>query len=115
MPSHFRKEAHMKTDAVATLTMKKNLCAGREIDEKEYMCRVLKYDAKHEKLYLVLENAFLPELSLDAIYECNMRQEESVIMCTGRIRERYQNDHGKILKLEIKNGFYKINVKSVDK
>ena len=105
----------MKKGDAVILVMKKCLLANRELGDKMYACRVVQYDVKREVLYLALENDTLSAISLDAIYECNIKEEKDVVSCTGRIRERYENQHGKIIKLEIKSGFYKISVNSVDK
>lgn len=105
----------MKEGNAAVLVMKKVLGTGKEIDKRKFLCEVLRYDSKQETIYLVMKKDVLPAISLDAIYECNIKEEENLIACTGRVQERYYNEHGKILKLKIKNGFYKINVKSVDK
>ncbi len=105
----------MKQGTGAKLKMKKNLHKNAVIDQKMYFCKVLRYDAKWECIYLVLENDLLSTLSLDAIYECSIEKTGECIACTGRIRERYANEFGNILKFEIENGFYKINLKSVDK
>ena len=105
----------MKTGDKATLFMKKALLANAGMDEKKYICEVLRYEANRECIYLVLENDLLPAISLDAVYECRIHEQEKDIACTGRIRERYYNAEGKILEFEIENGLYKINLKSVDK
>ena len=105
----------MKTGEKAALIMKKALLANVGLDEKTYLCEVLRYDSKKQCIYLVLENDLLPAISLDAIYECGIREQEDTIVCTGRVKERYYNASGKILEFEIENGFYKINLKSVDK
>ena len=105
----------MKRGTDAKIKMKKNLCKDVAMDQKVYFCKVLSYDAKQECIFLVLENDLLPALSLDAIYECIIEETEDRIVCTGRIRERYANEFGNILKFEIENGFYKISLKSVDK
>ena len=105
----------MKTGDKAVLTMKKVLLANTELDEKNYLCKVLRYEPKQECIYLVLENDLLPAVSLDALYECRIQESEKVLICTGRIKERFYNEYGKILELEIENGFYKISLKSVDK
>lgn len=99
----------------AELIMKKTLCASAELDKKTYFCNVLRYDAREECIYLVLENTLLPDISLDAIYECIVYTSENKVICTGRVRERYNNEFGQILKFEIEKGFYKISLKSVDK
>lgn len=105
----------MKTGDKAVLTMKKVLLANTKLDEKNYLCQVLRYEPKRECIYLVLENDLLPAISLDAVYECRIQDGEEVRICTGRIKERFYNEYGKIVQLEIENGFYKISLKSVDK
>ena len=105
----------MKTGDKATLSMKKTLSASEALDEKLYLCEVSRYEPKQQCIYLVLENDLLPAISLDAIYECKVCRQEDVLICSGRIKERYYNTCGKILEFEIENGFYKISLKSVDK
>jgi len=105
----------MKTGDKVVLTMRKTLLANEQLDEKNYLCEVLRYEPKNECIYLVLENDLLPVISLDAVYECKIVEGEEERICTGRIKERFYNEYGKILVLEIENGFYKISVKSVDK
>lgn len=89
------------------LTMKKTLLQTAAIDERAYPCSVLRYDAKQECLYLALEEDPLSSVSLDAVYECHIQEEQRGISCTGRIRERFCHEAGKVLKLELENGFYK--------
>ena len=48
-------------------------------------------------------------------YECVIQTEKEQLHCTGRIKERYYGMAGKTFKFEIENGFYKINLKQVDK
>ena len=105
----------MKTGDKVVLTMKKILLANAELDEKNYLCEILRYEPKRECIYLVLENDLLSAISLDAVYECRIHEGEEARVCTGRIKERFYNEYGKILQLEIENGFYKISLKSVDK
>lgn len=105
----------MRIGDKVVLTMKKTLLANGQLDEKNYLCEVLRYEPKRECIYLVLENDLLPVISLDAVYECKIVEGEEERVCTGRIKERFYNEYGKIMVLEIENGFYKINVKSVDK
>lgn len=105
----------MKMGDAVVLVMKKQLVSGMELDEKKYLCHVCEYDTKKERIYLVLENDILPSISLDAVYECNVKTKEGVIVCNGRVIERYCTQSGKVITFQIKNGFYKISVKSVDK
>ena len=97
------------------LKMKKVLSMSGILDEHIQICNLLKYDEKQECLYFILQFGELTDLSLDAIYDCAIKSAEEQISCTGRIKERYQGEEGKTVKFEIENGFYKINLKSVDK
>lgn len=104
----------MKYGDQVELLMKKTMLMEKEIDSKIILCSILRYDMKEECIYLVLENDLLQNISLDAEYECKILMKEEC-SCIGTVKERYYNEYGKILKFQIKNGFYKINVKSVDK
>ncbi|MEE1314383.1 MAG: hypothetical protein UHS49_01270 [Faecalimonas sp.] len=105
----------MRAGDYAKLQMNKMLKAGESLDENQYLCRVLRFDAKKEWIYLSLEQAELPAISLDAIYSCKIRTAEEQLSCTVRVRERYCGAEGKTLVLVLENGFYKINLNSVDK
>lgn len=105
----------MRKGDYAEIEMKKILCAGGSVDKNVYECSFLKYNMQEECIYLVLQSGTLEQLSLDAIYQCEIRTEKERIDCTGRIKERYSNETGKIIKFQVENGFYKINLKSVDK
>ncbi len=105
----------MKSGDRVILKMQKALRTDMVMDEKPYLCKVLRYDENLECIYLVLENDFLPIISLDVLYECSVLGKENEILCTGRVKERFQNEYGNIIKFEIKNGFYKITLNSVDK
>ncbi len=97
------------------LKMEQIFHAAQDKNKTIYSCIMLKYQANQEILKLSLDEGELTEISLDAIYECKIFGESSCLICTGRVKERYQNEQGKILILEIQNGFYKINLKLVDK
>ena len=105
----------MKYEDRAKLHMKRSILMGGEIDLKTYSCSVLWYDSKDENIYLLLENDVLQNISLDCVYECELEAEQGILTCTGTVKERFYNEHGKVLKFQIQNGFYKISVKSVDK
>lgn len=98
----------MKTGDKATIVMRKALKKAIVTDEKVYPCSVLCYEAKQECIYLVLEGELLSSISLDAIYECQIREAQHMLACTGRVLERFNSEPGKILKFRIENGFYKI-------
>lgn len=108
------EELMKKVDRVE-IKMQKTFCIGGVLDDTIYSCELLRYDSKKECLYLLVDSADLTAFSLDAIYFCEMQSGTEVLQCTGRIRERYSQKAGKTLRFEIENGFYKINIKSVDK
>lgn len=99
----------------AMLTMKKTLRVGNKVDTRTYICNMASYDKKTESLYLLLMEGELAAISLDAIYECKLKEAEYDIVASGRIEERYRCEIGNIIKMKIENGFYKNNIKSVDK
>lgn len=105
----------MKYGDKAKLCMKKSILMDGKIDSKLLVCSILQYEPKEECIYLVLENDLLQNISLDSIYECEIEVQNELVSCTGTVKERFYNEYGKILRFQIKNGFYKINVKSVDK
>ena len=108
----------MEQGDYAELVMKKVLCKDMTFDQKKYLCKIFRYEPLEECIYLILENDSLTDISLDAIYECSIYDKTSVgnkTVSSGYIKERFSNKFGKILKFQIKNGFYKISVKSVDK
>ena len=101
----------MKQGDHVKLQMQKALCMDTSKDNCAYSGEVLRYDAANECLYFALVSSDLAALSLDAIYECEVWSDTGGVSCTGIIRERYCGKCGKTVKFEIKNGFYKINVK----
>lgn len=105
----------MRKGDCAEIKMKKILCTGGSVDKNIYACSFLKYDAKEACIYLILQSAALDQLNLDAIYQCGIWTAQEKIDCTGRIKERYSSEQGKIIKFQVENGFYKISLKSVDK
>lgn len=105
----------MKRGDRVKIKMQKALRVGMKPEDKLHTCELLKYDYKKECLYLLVTSSKLTEFSLDAIYVCEIQNDTDILQCTGRIKERYCHEEGKLLKIEIENGFYKINIKSVDK
>ncbi len=99
----------------AKIQMKKNLKKNGEISTKTISCKVLGYQTQKERILLIVRDVELVEISLDAIYECVIWDEERGVRSTGKIRERYQNMYGNVIEFEIENGFYKININSIDK
>ena len=84
----------------AVLTMVQYLKEDKEKDEKEM-----------EQVHLILRSGSLSDISLDAVYECRIRTITCETVCTGMIKERYENRAGMILVLQVTNGFYEINLK----
>ena len=111
----YRENEQMKKVDKVEIWMNKQLCIGAVLDEKVYLCDLLRYDGKRESLYFEVGAAELTDFTLDAIYDCKLQAGTEVLECAGRIKERYCQGNKKILKFEIKNGFCKINIKLVDK
>lgn len=105
----------MRRGDMVEIKMQKTLRKGMKLEDAVYSCEFLKYDEKKECLYLLTKSAELSIFSLDAIYFCEIQTGIECMQCTGRVKERYCQKEGKTLKIEIENGFYKINIKSVDK
>ncbi|MEF9945758.1 MAG: hypothetical protein RR869_01025 [Lachnospiraceae bacterium] len=101
----------MYEEVMAELKMENPILTGGTVDERVYPCKILTYDKGEEFIYLSLLQGELPHILLDAVYQCKLILEEEVILCDGMIKERYQNEEGKILILQVENGFYKINIK----
>ena len=101
----------MKREDKAQLKMRRPLCVSELTDEKEYIGHVLKYDEEKECLFLTMDIQDIGVLSLDALYECEIQSEDTLTKCVGIIEERYCGKWGMTIKLVIKNGFYKINIK----
>lgn len=99
----------------ASLHMKTMILAGGELDESTYKCEILKYDNQEECIYLVLSEAEIDKISLDGIYQCVVYRDGCGIECEGRVTDRYTNHEGNVLRFQVMKGFYKINIKSVDK
>ena len=101
----------MKQGERVEIQMQKALGIDGKKDDCTYIGEVIRYDSAGESLYFVLTSAELTALSLDAVYECKIYREKKGLACMGKIRERYCSKAGKTVKFEIKNGFYKINIK----
>lgn len=104
----------MHEKKIVKLDMIKNILSGKEKEEKEHLCRLWRYDMKNEMLYLLLQEDDLDGILLDGIYACTI-QDETPLLATGCVVERYSCEQGRMIKFKIKNGFYKNSIKSVDK
>ena len=105
----------MKKGDKTELKVKKILCKGKENENKALSCKFVSFDSKKECLFLEVLDENLQEISLDVIYECSIFSDSYKTVCTGRVKERYCDENGKIVRINIENGFYKININSVDK
>lgn len=97
------------------LQMQRILKSTEEYNPKEYPCTLVSYDEKEEILHLRLLQGALTEISLDAIYRCVIEEANKSLLAEGRILERCRNEAGCMLQMRIENGFYKNNIKLVDK
>lgn len=95
----------------AVIVMTKSLKEGIEIDKYIYKCTVIEYKKETEQVHLLMETGAMKDISLDAIYECRIHTIKGDVCCIGKIQERYGNHAGKILVLQVLNGFYEKNMK----
>lgn len=95
----------------AVITMIHYLKEDKEMDERNYQCTVIEYQKETEQVHLLMSTGELKDVSLDAVYECRIQTIKGEDVCTGVIKERYENRAGMILVLQIANGFYEINIK----
>ena len=95
----------------AVLTMVQYLKEDKEKDENIYEATVIEYQKEMEQVHLILRSGSLSDISLDAVYECRIRTITCETVCTGMIKERYENRAGMILVFQVTNGFYEINLK----
>lgn len=98
----------MRKGESAELKMQKMLRSGEDTDITVHKSIFLRYDDKQECIYLALQESKLTDLSLDGIYQCEMKTETGKQSCIGRIKERYDMGTDAVVKLQIENGFYKI-------
>jgi hypothetical protein len=80
-------------------------------DGKVYDCKVHRFVKVEENLDLILERGNLQDITLDGIYACRIDGEGESLLCTGRIRNRYNSAQGKMLEFHVVDGFYKNNQK----
>ena len=101
----------MKRGYRADVKMQKSLCHDLELDGTVYQGELLQYNENKECIYILINSNDLTKISLDAIYVCEIYADTECLQCTGRVKERYCHELGNVLKMEIENGFYKINIK----
>lgn len=95
----------------AVITMINYLKEDKKMDDKSYHCTVIEYQKELEQVHLLMSTGELKDISLDAVYECRIQTIKGEAVCTGVIKERYENRAGMILIFQIANGFYEINIK----
>lgn len=95
----------------ATVMMVKYLKEDKTLDERIIKCTVIEYQKDTEQLHLLVETGELKDISLDAVYECRITSLQTETICTGMVKERYENRAGMIIVLQIINGFYEISLK----
>ena len=68
------------------------------------------------KARIKMKKSLLANGTLDEkFYHCIIYRGSVGIKCEGRIVERYVNQDEKIVRFQVEKGFYKINIKYVDK
>ena len=96
---------------MAKIRMDRNLIIGGTTADILFDCKISNYDETEENILLVLQGGNLEDLSLNAVYQCEIQEAENAVLCTGIIVDRCCTSEGKIVKMKIQNGFYKINIK----
>ena len=91
----------------ADIRMNRMVLKEGRFDAKVHHCSITMYRPEEECIYLVAEDTEITEFSLDGNFECRSNTPEGEIACIGAITERYWNKAGRVLKFQIKNGFYK--------
>ena len=97
----------MYEGCLADIRMSRMVLKEGRFDAKVHHCSIITYRPEEECIYLIAEDTDITEFSLDGNYECRISQSEGETACIGAIRERYWNKSGRVLKFQIKNGFYK--------
>ena len=87
----------------AVLTMVQYLKEDKEKDENTYEATVIEYQKEMEQVHLILRSGSLSDISLDAVYECRIQTMTCETVCTGMIKDRYENRAGMILVLQLMN------------
>lgn len=98
----------MKVADTAVITMVRPLIASESADDKKYICLVAGFDEDAGELRLILKDAPLYDISLDALYECGIKTSRGERICTGRVVSRANEAAGAVLKFRVENGFYQI-------
>ena len=97
----------MYEECQAEVRMQRMILKDGYYDETTYYCSVITYNPEEEDIYLLSGEAKLPVFSLDGIYECRIHTQEGEVSCVGVIEERYWNKLGNVIRVNVKNVFYK--------
>lgn len=93
------------------IKMVKMMLEGEKINSQGYFAEILEYKPLTERIYLVLREGHLEDISLDAVYECSIEEEREPKLCYGVIIERFKDKRGDIVVFQLENGYYKKNLK----
>ena len=96
----------MSEGNIVNLQMEKIIAADEIFDDKTHHCQVFKYEIEDDDIYLQLKEEDLKAISLNAKYRCYILSKTETLLCMGVVKERYQCEHGNMLKFHIQNGFY---------
>lgn len=97
----------MYRDCPAKLGMERVILGDGFFDESVYTCKIIRYIPEEESIYLLTGKTELPAFSLDALYNCSIYTENTIVKCEGFITERYMSKLGKVIVFRVKSGFYK--------
>ncbi|MGO5051196.1 hypothetical protein ACTQ6A_01575 [Lachnospiraceae bacterium LCP25S3_G4] len=92
------------------LQMEQVVLLGEKMDDTVYTCDIVEYNQEEERIFLLLKNNALIDLSLDAKYKCYIFSEEQKLICLGMVKSRYQSAIGNMIEFQIENGFYKNSI-----
>jgi len=104
-------EENMYDGDKAVISMIQCFKEGMEIDNRTYKCTVIEYQKEKEQVHLLMSSGNITDISLDGVYECRIQTLQGEAVCTGTIKERYENRAGMIMIFQIINGFYETNLK----
>lgn len=100
---------------LVTLELKSTLNGRALPAQRIHECKVIEFDEEKDRMILLLRSGELQELRLSSKYDCMIHMGREGLLCTGEVTRRYRGEKGNIVEFCIENGFYKININSVDK
>ena len=78
----------MQVGCPVEIKMIKMMLEGEKINPQGYFAEILEYKPLSERIYLVLREGSLEDISLDAVYECSVEEEREPKLCYGVIVEQ---------------------------